>query len=71
MCLWDRHQTCTDILDMIDGKWVFWLMIYLSVIPWIKGIFTPDWLEAINYPCLFYFCITEHPTNNCADAPIN
>ena len=56
---------------MIDGKWGFCLMVYLSVIPWIKGIFTPDWLEAINYPCLFYFCITEHPMNNCAVAPIN
>ena len=54
--------------DMIDGKWLFCLMVYLGVIPWIKGIFTPDWLEAINYPCLFYFCITEHPMNNCAVA---
>lgn len=50
-------------LDMIDDKCFFlffppWLIVYLSSVPWIKGILAPNWFEPINYPCLFYFRTT-------------
>lgn len=53
-CLDGTGYRPTDTVGRIDAKWAFRLMFYLSILPWIKGIFTPDWLEAINYPCPSY-----------------
>lgn len=39
VCMGTRYADTSG--DVIDGDWVFWLMLYLNFIPWIKGIVHP------------------------------